>query len=80
MRPPGFSRALLVVPADGADQQPTFTPKALYVGVAGTLKVTTSQGDVIAFPAVNAGLLELQVDRVWSTGTSATGLVLLGDG
>jgi hypothetical protein len=53
------------------------TAKKLYIGVAGTLKVTTKGGSVIAFANVVAGELDLEITKVWKVGTSATGIVAL---
>lgn len=52
-------------------------PVGLYIGGAGTLRVTTYAGDVVDFAAVSAGVLPLQVQIVHSTGTSATSIVAL---
>lgn len=48
---------------------------ALYIGVAGTLKVTMMDGTVVTYGAITAGRHPLRVKRVWSTGTSATSIV-----
>ena len=48
---------------------------ALYIGTAGTLKVTMMDGSVVSYAAVTAGRHPLRVKRVWATGTSATGIV-----
>lgn len=46
---------------------------ALLVTAAGTLKITTKRGTVIALAAVAVGeRIECSVVRVWSTGTGAT--------
>lgn len=50
---------------------------ALYIGTAGALKVITGQGDTVTFGNVEAGILPLQVTRVFSTGTAATNIVAL---
>ena len=50
----------------------------LYIGGAGTLKVTTVGGDEITFSGVLAGtFFPVQVTRVWATGTSATNIIAL---
>ena len=47
----------------------------VYVGVAGNIKVTTANGDIVTFSNVSAGtVLPVQVLRVWATGTTATSL------
>lgn len=58
--------------------------KALYIGVSGDVKVTMA-GDKanpsapVVFKAAPVGLLNVQVRRVWSTGTSATNILALMD-
>jgi hypothetical protein len=52
--------------------------KQLFVGGAGTLKVTTSTGTTVVFGAVPAGTtLDLETRMIWKVGTSATSLVAL---
>lgn len=52
------------------------TPSVVYVGVGGTVKVTTAQGDDVTFVGILAGsVIPVQVIRVWATGTSATNLL-----
>ena len=52
------------------------TPSVIYVGVAGSVKVTTAQGDDTTFVGLQAGqVIPVQVIRVWSTGTTATSLL-----
>ena len=65
-----------VTPNDGVDL--TNPARAIYVAVTGALKVTLLTGDVIVLPVVNAGAIyPIKVARVWSTGTTATGIVAL---
>ncbi len=71
-----FTQSKEITPHD-TNALPIATVKALYVGGAGTLKVRmrASQTDT-TFSAVAAGsLLPIEVDRVYATGTSATGIV-----
>lgn len=82
LRDPGFSlsgssgTAAAVTPNDSADL--AYIARGLYVGGAGTLKVTLEDGTNLTFGAVTAGsLLPIRVSRVWSTGTSATNIVAL---
>ncbi len=49
----------------------------LYIGTGGTLRVTMSDGKVVNFAAVAAGVLPLAVTKVHASGTSATGIVAL---
>lgn len=62
-----------ITPNDTTDLQEV--PISIYVGGAGTLKVTMYDGSVVAYPAIAAGRHNLRVKRVWATGTSATGLI-----
>lgn len=52
------------------------TTRALSVTVAGNVGVRMASGDLIVLPVV-AGIAPLQVDKVLSTGTTATGIVAL---
>jgi hypothetical protein len=71
--------AAVVSPNDSTDL--TTYARMLYVGGAGSLKVTTVDGDTFTFPAITAGsLIPLRVKRVWLTpdsGTIATGIIAL---
>jgi hypothetical protein len=50
----------------------------LYIGGFGDLKVETVGGDLITFVGVNGGsFFPVQVTRVYSTGTTATGIIAL---
>ncbi len=50
--------------------------ESLFVGSAGTLKVTRPDGTAVVFGNVPAGtLLRIQTIVVWATGTSATNIV-----
>ena len=52
------------------------SPSVVYVGVAGTVKVTTAQGDDTTFVGLLGGsVIPVQVIRVFSTATTATSLV-----
>lgn len=70
----------LVTPNDGADL--TRATKGFSFAVAGTVKVTTAQGDtvVITSGSLAAGIIHpLAVKRIWSTSTTATGIVAFYD-
>lgn len=72
--PMGFGAA--VTPHD-TNNLATFT-RGLWVGGAGTLRVTLVGGSQLDFAGVPAGiLLPLRVQRVHATGTTATGIVAL---
>lgn len=50
----------------------------LYVGGAGNVKVTMEGNEDVTFSSVLAGtILPIRVKRVWSTGTTATFIVIL---
>ena len=67
--------AVAVTPSDGADL-PTSPTRGLIVGVAGNVKVTMGNGDVVVLPALAAGVIHpVSVVRVWSTNTTATSIV-----
>lgn len=65
--------AFAITPSDSTDLAEITVN--LYVGVAGTLKVTMFDGSVVTYGAIAAGRHPLRVKRVWSTGTSATDIV-----
>lgn len=45
------------------------------VGTAGDVKITDSEGNAVTIPSVQAGeTLPVLVARVWSTGTTASGM------
>lgn len=68
--------AFAVTPTDGADL--AVATRWLYVGTAGTLAVRMWDGSAVTFGAVTAGsLLPIRVDRVLSTGTSASNIVAI---
>lgn len=59
-------------PNDSADL--AHVTRAMIVGVAGNIKITDPEGNTDTF-ALPAGQLVFRAQRVWSTGTTATGLV-----
>lgn len=68
--------ALEVTPNDAVDL--ANTTRALYVGVAGDVKVDMYGSGTVTFVGVSAGsLLPVRVDRVYSTGTTAASIVAL---
>jgi hypothetical protein len=65
--------AVAITPSDTVNFS---TPSVVYVGGAGTVKVTTAQGDDVTFVGVNSGsVIPVQVLRVWATGLTASSLV-----
>lgn len=65
--------AFVVTPAD-ADFATNLQARALYVGVTGDVRVTTVGGDDVTFANVPVGFFAVSVKRVWSTGTTASGI------
>ena len=68
-------RAVAVTPNDS-----TVIPvcRALYIGTGGSLVVRMADDqNNVTFTNVPAGIFPVQVDRVLSTGTSASGIVAL---
>lgn len=56
----------------------TNTPRALYVGTTGNLKVDTLGGETVTLNNLPDGsLVPLRVTRVYSTGTTASDIVAL---
>lgn len=51
--------------------------KGLYIGGTGTLSVLMADGTTAAFAAVPVGFFPISVQRVNSTGTTATNIVAL---
>ena len=65
--------AVAVTPSNTVNLE---TPSIVYVGVGGSVKVTTAQGDEVTFAGLLSGtVIPVQVIRVWSTGTTASSLV-----
>lgn len=68
-------RAAAVTTSDTGALEPT---RALYVGVSGNVTVDMVEGGSnLTFTAVPAGILPIQVTRVYATGTTATNIVAL---
>ena len=75
-------RAAVVTPSDTVNIPAvtggTNNGCVLYVGGAGNLRVLTVGGDDVLFPNIQAGsFIPVQVLRVYSTNTTATGIVAL---
>ena len=59
-----------------ADSDLAHPVRSLYIGGAGNIRVTTVNGQDVTFTGVLAGtILPVSVKRVWSTNTTATGIV-----
>lgn len=67
-----FRNAQAIVPSDTVDlPNPAL---ALFVGVAGDVKVDMAGGQTVVFKAVAVGIFRIAVTRVYATGTAATNL------
>ncbi len=71
---PGWSVAD-VTPADGSDLPKPFAK--ITAKVAGNVKITASGGGTATLAIAAGGVLPVFVDRVWSTDTTATGIVAI---
>lgn len=71
---PAWSAAA-VTPNDGADLPKVFA--RITALVAGNVQVTCSGGGTVTLAIAAGGVLPVFVDRVFATGTTATGIVAL---
>lgn len=73
------TRAVSITPSDSADLTMTSgvnKTKGVYVGLTGDLKVTMADGSTVTFSSLSGGIVHpLSVKRIWSTGTTATGII-----
>jgi hypothetical protein len=68
------TQGFAITPGDGSDL--AIATRALWVGGAGDVKVTTLGGDTVILVGVTAGsLIPIRVSRVFSTSTTATSIV-----
>lgn len=74
---PDFSGCALDAQTITKSDSTVFTPayRALYVTTAGDVKVDTAAGTAITFTLPANFLLPLAVTKVYSTGTTATGII-----
>ena len=73
---PAFG-AVVVTTNDSTDLTKAPT-RALYIGVAGDVKVDMMDGSAgVVFKAAPVGVLPIRVTRVYATGTTATNIVAL---
>ena len=68
-------KMVAVTPNDSADLADI--PKALLIGVGGTLTITAADDTSSVALTVSAGVLPVRAKRVFATGTTATGIVAL---
>jgi hypothetical protein len=57
------------------DYTTTIPTRAVYVGTAGDLKVTTADGDTVTYANCPAGRHPIQVTKIFKTGTGALGII-----
>lgn len=67
------SHVFAVTPNDTADL-PSVT-RGLNVATSGTVQVTTTQGETAAIFVAAGITFPIRAQRVWATGTTATGIV-----
>jgi hypothetical protein len=68
--------AAAITPSDSVDL--TVVPRAIYVGVTGSVAAVMAGGQTVMLQNVAAGsLLPIRVGRINATGTTASGLVAL---
>jgi hypothetical protein len=65
--------AQTVTPSDTADL--LATSRAIYVGSAGSIRVTLAGGETVTFSAASNGWHPIRATRIWATGTTAGNLV-----
>ena len=70
-----YASAAAVTPHD--TNELTYVTRAIYIGTAGTLKLTMQDGVAVSFAAIAAGMYRIRAKIVWSTGTSAANIVAL---
>ncbi len=70
------TNAVAITPSDSTSL--TTSARAIYCGVGGNISVLTVNGQTVTFANVLAGtILPVRVERVNSTGTTASSLVAL---
>lgn len=68
--------AVAITPSDSVDL--TAVTRGIYVGAAGNVKVDMLGSGTVTFTSVQVGtVLPVRATRVYSTGTTATGLIAL---
>lgn len=63
-----------VTPSDGTDL--AVFSRAIYVGTAGAVKLTTVGGQDITTPTLAVGWHPIRASRIWSTGTTASNIMI----
>ena len=69
-----FNDAIAVTPSDTG----THNGVGFYIGGTGNIQVTTGAGNQVIFTALPVGaIINMRVQRIWATSTTATNIVLL---
>lgn len=74
------SSAFLVSPSDSTNFETDageVVPRAIYVGVAGDLKVDMINDGTVTFLNLPVGLYPFRVSKIYSTGTTCTSMIAL---
>jgi hypothetical protein len=74
---PSSSSALDAVAVTASDATTIPVTRALYVGTGGNIKVRMASGASVVFTNVAAGVFPVQVDMVYTTSTTASGMFAL---
>ncbi len=69
----GPSHLINVAPDDMTDLP--FVTQWIYLSVQGALTITTSGGETLTTPSMQAGWHPIEVSRIHSSGTTATGIM-----
>ena len=64
-----------ITPSDTVDLQTA--SRCLIVATTGTVRVTTVNGDTVTLFVAAGITFPVRVSRIWSTGTTATGIVAM---
>lgn len=67
--------AFAVTPNDGADI--SVESRAIVAAAAGNVQVTMKSGTTLVIPVAAGVPIPIRVTRIWSTNTTATGIVVL---
>lgn len=67
-----YEYAAAITPNDAVDL--TNTTRAIHIGTAGSLKVTTVGGSTVTFATMAVGYHPLRLTRVWAAGSTATNI------
>lgn len=69
------TRLYLATPSDTTDLP--LASRAVNVATSGTIRVTTTQGDVATIFVAAGVAFPVRASRIWSTDTTATGIVVM---